>query len=73
MERRFAKGDVISHDGSGWKCIVCDDECAAFGAYEEYDGGVVTSYEKTFVVSNVAGKEKYWDGFVYELIARQRA
>ncbi len=66
MSKRFKKDDIISHQKKEYRCIVCDDEIAAFGRYTKIKRGSRTNYTKSFFVSNYIND----DGFKYEFIKK---
>lgn len=60
--RRFAENQIISWKSKKYQCIICNHKLAVFGLIT----GTVTSYQKTFVVSNNPTLE---DGFEYKLVS----
>jgi hypothetical protein len=58
---RFEKDDIIMHSKKEYRCIVCDNEIAAFGRFTL---GMRTTFKDCFFVSNDIED----DGFKYEFL-----
>lgn len=65
MKPTFKKRDLIRHENKNWQCIVADHEVAVFGKVSKIEGGGRTSYQNTFVVSNMKSLK---DDFQYTRI-----